>query len=132
MGRRAVLTRVAAWVADLGAAATDDDETRAQKATLTIAAASITGLAVIWVGTYWLLGIPQAAAIPFAYQVASLTSLAVFARTKSYRFLRTSQAGMMTILPFLLQWTLGGYVASSAVSLWALVAAIDPVLLHGP
>jgi adenylate cyclase len=27
-------------------------------------------------------------------------------------------------LPFLLQWTLGGYVASSAVSLWALVAAI--------
>jgi hypothetical protein len=31
---------------------------------------------------------------------------------------------MMTLLPFLLQWTLGGYVASSAVSLWALVAAV--------
>src|SRR5680860_198018 len=29
----------------------------------------------------------------------------------------------MTLLPFLLQWSLGGYVASSAVSLWAIVAA---------
>ena len=29
----------------------------------------------------------------------------------------------MLSLPFLLQWTLGGFVASSAVSLWALVAA---------
>jgi adenylate cyclase len=55
--------------------------------------------------------------------VASITSLVIFARTKSYGFLRTGQAAMMTVLPFLLQWTLGGYVASSAVSLWALVAA---------
>jgi adenylate cyclase len=29
----------------------------------------------------------------------------------------------MLSLPFLLQWTLGGFVASSAVSLWALIAA---------
>ncbi len=124
MQRSAFLASVASRIAEIGASAADDDATRAQKATLTITVASILGLAVIWVGTYWLLGIPQAAAIPFAYQVASVASLVVFARTKSYRFLRTSQAAMMTILPFLLQWTLGGYVASSAVSLWALVAAI--------
>jgi adenylate cyclase len=124
MDRGSVLAEVASRVATIGTVAADDDETRAQKATLTIAAVSVTGLAVIWVGTYWILGIPQAAAIPFGYQVASIVSLAVFARTKSYGFLRTSQAAMMTILPFLLQWTLGGYVASSAVGLWALVAAI--------
>jgi adenylate cyclase len=119
-----VIARVAARLANLGVAATDDDETRARKGTLTLVAAVITILAVIWVGTYWVLGIPQAAAIPFTYQVASVASLAIFARTKSYPFLRTSQAAMMTVFPFLLQWTLGGYVASSAVSLWALVAAI--------
>jgi class 3 adenylate cyclase len=108
----------------IGVTQSDPDETRAQKATLTLAAACVTGLAVIWVGTYWLLGLPQAAAIPFGYQVASLATLTLFARTKSYDFFRFSQAAMMTLLPFLLQWTLGGYVASSAVSLWALVAAI--------
>jgi adenylate cyclase len=124
MTLRTALARAASAFADVGALPTDDDQTRAQKTTLTIAAVFITALAVIWVATYWLLGIPQAAAIPFAYQIASVASLAVFARTKSYRFLRTSQAAMMMFLPFLLQWTLGGYVASSAVSLWALVAAI--------
>jgi adenylate cyclase len=111
-------------LAFVGVAETDADETRAQKVALTVSATLITFLAIIWVGTYWVLALPRAAAIPFVYQVASVVSLLVFARTKSYRFFRFSQAAMMTLLPFLLQWTLGGYVASSAVSLWALVAAI--------
>lgn len=102
----------------------DSDQVRAQKATLTLAAACVTGLAVMWVGAYWILGLAQAAVIPFVYQIASMASIVIFARTKSYGFFRSSQAAMMTILPFLLQWILGGYVASSAVSLWALVAAI--------
>jgi adenylate cyclase len=111
-------------LAFVGVAETDADDVRAQKATLTLAAVCVTGLAIIWVGTYWALGLTQAAAIPFVYQLASVASLLAFAQTKSYRFFRFSQAVMMTLLPFLLQWTLGGYVASSAVSLWALVAAI--------
>ncbi len=84
----------------------------------------VTILAIAWVGTYLALGLVVSAAIPFGYQVASIASLVVFARTKGYSFFRFSQAVMMTLLPFLLQWTLGGYVASSAVSLWALVPAI--------
>ena len=111
-------------LAVLGVSDTDEDDARAQKIVLTLAAVLVTVLAVVWVGTYTALGLLTAAAIPFAYQVASVLSLAVFARTKSYPIFRFSQATMMTLLPFLLQWTLGGYVASSAVSLWALVAAI--------
>ncbi len=111
-------------LADLGISETDSEATRAQKVALTLASLLVTTLAVLWVGTYWALGLVTAAAIPFAYQVASVVSLAVFARTKSYAFFRFSQAALMTVLPFLLQWTLGGYLASSAVGLWALVAAI--------
>ena len=114
----------------IGVAETDADATRAQKATLTLVTACVTGLAIIWVGTYWALGLLQAAAIPFVYQVASVAIVIVFARTKSYRLFRFSQAAMMTLLPFLLQWTLGGYVASSAVSLWALVAAIGTLFFY--
>jgi class 3 adenylate cyclase len=116
--------RLVRRLASVGVSESDDEGTRAQKVTLTLAAVCITVLAVVWVGTYAALGLLRAAAIPFVYQVASIASLVVFARTKSYRFFRSSQALMMTLLPFLLQWTLGGYVASSAVSLWALVAAI--------
>jgi len=116
--------RIAQRLAMLGVAETDSEEARAQKATLTLAAISVTILAVIWVGTYAALGLLTSAAIPLIYQLASIASLAVFSRTRSYRFFRISQAVLMTLLPFALQWTLGGYVASSAVSLWALVPAI--------
>ena len=122
-----VPSSVTRWIWSLalvGVSDADDDAIRAQKAALTLAASLITGLAVIWVGTYLVLGLPVSAAIPFAYQVASVASLIYFARSKSYRVLRFSQATMMTLLPFLLQWSLGGYVASSVVSLWALVAAV--------
>jgi adenylate cyclase len=124
MTLRSSVGRLVRRLAFLGVAEGDSDAVRAQKVALTLSASCITALAVIWVATYLLLGLTQAAAIPFAYQVASVVSLAVFALTKSYRFFRSSQAAMMTLLPFLLQWTLGGYAASSAVSLWALVAAI--------
>lgn len=117
------LARLVRRIAFAGVADTDEDDIRAQKVALTLAAVLVTGLAVAWVATYAVLGHLTAAAIPFTYQVASIASLAVFARTKNYRFFRSSQAAMLTLLPFLLQWTLGGFLASSAVSLWALVAA---------
>jgi adenylate cyclase len=110
-------------IAFAGVAPDDSDDVRVQKVTLTVAAVMVTVLSVFWVVTYWALGLPGSAAIPFAYQVISIVTLIVFARTKDYRFFRFSQVVLIILLPFLLQWSLGGYVASSAVSLWALEGA---------
>jgi len=121
------------WVARLaylGVDPADHDELRLQKVTLTLAAITVTSLAVVWVGTYLALGLPVSAAIPFTYQVVSIASLAVFARSKDYRFFRASQLALIFVLPFLLQWSLGGYVASSAVSLWALVGAFGAMFFY--
>ena len=98
--------------------------------TLTLAAWVVTLLSFVWVGTYLALGLPVSAAIPFAYQVVSVASLAVFARTKDFRFFRASQLVLILLLPFLLQLSLGGYVASSAVSLWALVGALGALFFY--
>ena len=117
-------------MAFLGVDPADPDELRLQKVTLTLAAVTVTVLSVIWVGTYLALGLPVSAAIPFAYQVVSIASLAVFARTKDYRIFRASQLALIFLLPFLLQWSLGGYVASSAVSLWALVGAFGALFFY--
>ncbi len=114
----------------LGVQAGDDDELRLQKVTLTLAAITVSVLAIVWVGTYLALGLPVSAAIPFVYQVVSIASLAVFARTKDYRFFRASQLALILVLPFLLQWSLGGYVASSVVSLWALVGAFGALFFY--
>ena len=114
----------------LGVVPEDSDDVRMQKVTLTLSAVTVTAMAVFWVGTYLALGLPRSAAIPFTYQVASVVTLAAFARTKDYLFFRFSQIVLILLLPFLLQWSLGGYVASSAVSLWALVGVFGALFFY--
>jgi class 3 adenylate cyclase len=109
-------------LAALGVLPSDTDEARIRKETLTLAAVLITLLSFVWVGTYAALGLWLSAAIPFGYQVASVCGLVLFARTRRWTLFRTSQLALMLALPFLLQWSLGGFVASSAVALWAVVA----------
>ncbi len=123
---RGLLRRAAA----LGVRAGDSDLEQLQKGALTLASLTVTLLAFIWVGVYLALGLPVSAAIPLGYQIAVVVGLGAFARTGNYRRFRFGNIVLMTILPFLLQWSLGGYVASSAVSLWALVAAIGALFFY--
>ena len=115
-------------LASIGVAPTDSEQARVRKTTLTLSALLMTSLAVIWVATYAALGLWLSAAIPFAYQLVSIASLAWFARTKRYRPFRASQLGLMLVLPFLLQWTLGGFAPSSGVALWALTAPLGALV----
>lgn len=108
-----------------------EGEDRTRRRTVVVASVTISILAVAWVATYLVLGRPLAAAIPLAYQVATIAGLVAVARGRSFRAFRTSQIAMMTFLPFVLQWILGGFAASSAVSLWALVAALGAVFFLG-
>jgi adenylate cyclase len=118
-------------VALLGVLPSDGEDERLRKETLTLSAVLITVLALVWVGTYAALGLWVSAAIPFAYQVASLFGLALFARTRRWSSFRASQLGLLLMLPFLLQWSLGGFVASSAVALWAVTAPFGALMFHG-
>ena len=126
-GRRSWLERVPSWVQRLvtiGVLADDPEEERLRKASLTLTATLVSALAVIWVATYSMLGLYLSAAIPFAYQVISIGSLVGLARTGRFEFFRTSQLSLMLVLPALLQWSLGGFVASSGVMLWSLVTPL--------
>jgi class 3 adenylate cyclase len=115
--------------ARLGWVPGDDLELIVRKQTLTIAATTVTVLATGWTALYLALGLPQAAIIPLAYQVVSVISLAVFARSGRFDWFAASQLGLMLVLPFALQWMLGGFVNSSVVSIWAMVAAFGAVYL---
>ena len=75
-------------LARIGASPEDSREDALRKETLVLAAVLITVLAVAWVVAYSLLGRYLAAAIPFAYQIVSITNLVVFAKTRRYRFFR--------------------------------------------
>jgi guanylate cyclase len=102
-----------------------------RKGTLTLAACLITLLAFIWVGIYGYLGIWLSALIPLSYQVVVVISLAIFFRTKRFRAFRATQLAMMLVLPFVLQWSLGGFAGGSVVALWAVIAPIGALMFIG-
>jgi adenylate cyclase len=118
-------------LARIGASTEDTPEEALRKETLVLSAALITVLAVAWVVAYSVLGLYLSAAIPFAYQVSSVGNLVVFARTKRYRFFRACELGMSLALPFALQLSLGGFVPSSGVVLWAFTAPLGALLFSG-
>jgi adenylate cyclase len=126
--------RLPGWVqrfAEIGALPSDSDELRVRKAVLVLSSTQMASLAVVWVAGYALLGLWVSAAIAFAYQLASAASIYAFARTGHYLLFRTSQLWMSLVLPFALQWSLGGFRNSAAVCLWGFTSPLGALLFVG-
>ncbi|MGE5460793.1 MAG: adenylate/guanylate cyclase domain-containing protein [Solirubrobacterales bacterium] len=118
-------------LASLGAVEGDTENERIRKGALTISTVLVGVLTPIWIVTYAVLGLALPASIPAAYLAVSAASLAVFAKTKRYRVFRAAQLILMLALPFALQWSLGGFVASSGVCLWALTSPMGALVFAG-
>ena len=124
---RSWLRRLPSWskgLAAIGSRSDDTVEDRLQKASMVLTVSLIVMLATLWVASYALLGLFTSAAIPFIYQVISVASLFLLKRTKKFSPFLTSQLLLMVLLPVLLQWSLGGFVASGGVILWSLAAPL--------
>ncbi len=116
----AVLQRLAAVGVDGG----DADDVRLDNAMLTLVSTLIALMSFAWIAIYLAIGLPRSAAIPFAYQLCVVASLVLFAHTKRIQGIRTVVLGLMLVLPFALQWSLGGFANGSAVAAWAGIAPI--------
>jgi adenylate cyclase len=126
--------RLPGWLrrlAEIGVLPSDSEELRVRRAVLVLSSTLMASLAFMWVATYAALGLWVSAVIPLAYQVASAASIYTFARTRRYLLFRASQLWMTLLLPFALQWSLGGFKTSSAVSLWALTSPLGALLFVG-
>lgn len=119
------------WIerfARIGVLPTDSPDEALRKETLVLFTGFTALVSFVWVGTYWALGLYLSAAIPLAYQAVCVANLAVFAKTKRYRFFRTSQLALGLVLPFLLQLSLGGFLPSSGIVLWSFTAPLGALL----
>jgi len=130
-GTRWAAPNVVGRLARIGGLPDDSPEEALKKQTLVLAASTITSLSLIWVVTYGALGLYVAAGIPLAYQIVSIISLIAFARTHRYRLFRRSELALSLLLPFFLQMSLGGFVASSGVILWSFTAPLGALLFAG-
>jgi adenylate cyclase len=119
------------WASPQEPVLAEGDDERIRRSTLVLSAVTITPLALVWVITYWLLGLRVAAAIPFVYQLVSAGTMVHYRLTRRWRVFRASQLALMLMLPFALQWSLGGFVASSGVALWASLAPLGALMFQG-
>jgi signal transduction histidine kinase len=106
----------------------DSDESRVRKAQFTLAMTLIVPAGLVWGVIYLLAGERLAALLPLAYSVLSMTNLFLLRRHRHFRAYQVTELALIVALPFLLQLALGGYVAGSAVVIWALLGALFAVL----
>lgn len=128
--KRALFTLITR-LATAGIRPGDPDEVRLQKATVSLTAALISVMGFIWAGMYAALGLYRGAAIPFAYAAISSATLPLAIATNRFDLFRLGQLVMMTVLPFLLQWRLGGIAYSGAVMVWAFWTPLYALITGG-
>jgi guanylate cyclase len=118
-------------LSDLGARPDDSPDERLRAGTLIFASLLIALISLIWVITYFAYGYPLSAAIPALYQLTTVVGLVVLARTGRFGVFRTTQLLAFLVLPALLQASLGGFFASSAMILWAVFTPLAALALQG-
>ena len=96
-----------------------------------------TGLAMSCGGLLWgtlglLVGTPLPAIIPYSYPVATAINFAFLHRTKRFVAARTFQISISLALPFLFQWSLGGFHPSGAMMLWAMLSLVASLSFEEP
>jgi guanylate cyclase len=123
------MTYLSSALLRIGADPTDEPDLALQKQILVTVSTLVALAGVAWALVYIAFGEVAAGAIPLTYSLLSGASISLFAATGRYPLFRVSQLTLILALPFALQLTLGGFVPSSAVVLWALLAPIGGLLV---
>lgn len=118
---------------ELGTRAIEDagNEQDQLRRTLLVFASALMGFAsMLWLGIYWAMGIKFSATVPLAYLTATAVSLVYYLQTRNFDVFRFVQIGLFLFVPFVMQWSIGSYVSSSGVMLWALLAPVGALLVY--
>jgi adenylate cyclase len=110
----------------------DTDEQKLQKTLLIFACGLMGFAAMLWLVIYHAMGIKYSATVPLIYLAVSATTLAIYLWNLNFDFFRFAQTSLYLFVPFIMQWSIGSYVTSSGVMLWALLAPIGVMVFQGP
>lgn len=106
----------------------DSDELKVKKSSLTILSIPFAMAGLVWGTMYFANGLLLSGLIPFSYGVLSVLSFIYFTISKNYVVYRNSQLILILLLPFLLQISLGGFISSSAVIIWAFISPMGALM----
>ncbi len=100
---------------------TDTQEQRHNKEILLLMSSHFTFVGLVWGFVYFTNGLWVPSCIPFSYTILSAISIALLLGTKNFALFRNIQLCLVLLLPCLLHLSLGGFISSSCVVLWAIV-----------
>ena len=88
---------------------------------------------IFWIFTLSGLGEGYAmmAVVPYVYIIVSYVSLLIFYRSKKFEYFTFTQLVMLLVMPFFMQWAIGGYEASSGIAIWAILSPIGALMILG-
>jgi class 3 adenylate cyclase len=118
-------------LANAGSLPDDTSDQRLRKAILVFLASIYCVAGIIWGISYFALGLPLSGIIPLAYSFLSGLSLFYLFWTKRYGVFRFTQLSLILLLPFLLQYSLGGFAASSTVMIWSILSPVGALMFAG-
>jgi adenylate cyclase len=119
-------------ILSIGGDPRDTADERFRKRLLVGVALIILPVGFVWGCLYFAVGEREVALTPWAYVTGSAISLAVFARTRNFPFLRTAQQLLILVAPAAGTVMLGGLDESSSVILWSLFAPLGAVAFDRP
>ena len=111
---------------------TDTDDQKLHKTLLVFACGLMGFAAMLWLAIYHAMGIKYSATVPLLYLGVSATTLGIYLWRLNFEFFRFAQTCLYLFVPFIMQWSIGSYVTSSGVMLWALLAPIGVMIFQGP
>src|SRR5688572_9102677 len=126
---------IGSWLQALGQRVITDQDSEQERLhkTLAIFACGLMGFgAVLWLAIYQLMGIKFSATVPLVYLAVSAGSLGFYVWNRNFELFRFTQVSLFLFVPFIMQWSIGSYVSSSGVMLWALLAPVGVMILEGP
>jgi len=87
---------------------------------------------MLWLVIYWAMGIRFSSTVPLVYMVLTAASLGYYLWRLNFALFRFIQTSLFLFVPFVMQWSIGSYVSSSGVMLWALLAPVGVMMFQGP
>ncbi len=123
---------VAHWrtlLLQLGEVPGEGADARVNRQTLVLGGVLMSGGGLLWGGLALAFGRVTESSIPLGYVVLTLLNLGLLARDRRFPRARNVQVLISLLLPFMFQWSLGGFVDSGGVMLWAMIALVGSLTL---
>lgn len=108
----------------------DSDERRLRYRILIYAGSLMSIGGVLWGGIAFANGLFYESFVPFGYTLLTIANFSILYFTRNFAVARTFQILISLLLPFGLQWVLGGFIHSGTVMIWSVISFVGALALE--